>query len=64
MIFGQPGANCPVRGNSLISAKDIGIVSVEGVTSQDIPATSQCIKSVEGDEKMKTERKSNSPKTC
>ena len=50
MNFGQPGANCPVRGNSLMSAKDIGIVSVEGVTSQDIPATSQCMKSVEGDE--------------
>ena len=33
-----------------MSAKDIGNVSVEGVTSQDIPATSQCMKSVEGDE--------------
>ena len=47
--FGQPRANCPVRGNSLISSNDIGSLSVEGVTIQDIPASSKCIKSVEGD---------------
>ena len=50
MDFGQPRAKCRVRGNSLISSKDIGNVSVEGVTNQDSPATSQCIKPVEGDE--------------
>ena len=47
--FGQPRANCPVRGNSLISSNDIGRLSVEGVIVQDIPASSKCIKSVEGD---------------
>ena len=47
--FGQPRAKCPVRGNSLISSNDIGSLSVEGVTIQDIPASSKCIKSVEGD---------------
>ena len=46
--FGQLRANCPVRGNSLISSNDIGSLSVEGVTIQDIPASSKCIKSVEG----------------
>ena len=47
--FGQPRANCPVKGNLLVSSNDIGNLSVEGVTNQDIPATLQCIKSVEGD---------------
>ena len=47
--FGQPRANCPVRGNSLISSNDIGRLSVEGVIVQVIPASSKCIKSVEGD---------------
>ena len=47
--FGQPRANCPVRGNSLISTNDIGSLSVEGVRIQDLPASSKCIKSVEGD---------------
>ena len=50
MDFGQPRANCPVRGTSLISSKDIGNLSVEGVINQNIPTTSQGIKSVEGDE--------------
>ena len=49
MDFGQPRANCPVRGNSIISSNDIGNLSVEGVTIRDIPASSKCIKSVEGD---------------
>ena len=47
--FGQPRANCPVRGNTLISSNDFGSLSVEGVTIHDVPASSNCIKSVEGD---------------
>ena len=47
--FGQPRANCPVRGNTLISSNDFGSLSVEGVTIHDVPASSNRIKSVEGD---------------
>ena len=48
--FGQPRANFPFWGNSLISSKDIGNQSVEGVKNWDIQVTAQYIKSVEGDE--------------
>ena len=47
--FGPPRANCPVRGNILISSNDFGSLSVSGVTIHDVPASSNCIKSVEGD---------------
>ena len=45
----QLRAICPVRDNSLVSIKDIGSQSVEGVNTWDIQVTSQCTKSVEGD---------------
>ena len=47
--FGQPRANCPVRGNTLTSSNDFGSFSVEGVVIHDVPARSFRIKSVEGD---------------
>ena len=47
--FGQPRANCPVRGNTLTSSNDFGSLSVEGVAIHDVPARSLRIKSVEGD---------------
>ena len=47
--FGQPRANCPVRGNTLISSDDFGSLSVEGVVIHDVPARSLCTKPAEGD---------------
>ena len=45
----QLRAICPVRGNSLVSFKDIGSQAVEGVKNWDLQVTSECTKSVEGD---------------
>ena len=45
----QLWAICPVRDNLLVSSKDIGSQSVEGVNNWDIQVTSQCTESVEGD---------------
>ena len=49
MDFGQPRANRPVMDNSIVASNKFGSLSVEGAIIQNIPATSQGIKSVEGD---------------
>ena len=50
MDFGQPRANRSVIDNSIVASNKFGSLSVEGAINQNIPATSQGIKLVEGDE--------------
>ena len=47
--FGQPRANRPVMDNSIVASNKFGSLSVEGAIIQNNPATSQGIKSIEGD---------------
>ena len=50
--FGQPRANRPVMDNSIVPSNKFGSLSVEGALIQNIPATSQGIKSIEGDKSL------------
>ena len=50
--FGQPRASRPVMDNSIVASNKFGSLSVEGAIIQNIPATSQGIKSIEGDKNL------------